>query len=335
MPSLLVTKKMSPELAARVQASVEGKRARPGARVTPRVMGLVRLAMLLAMVLVAVWLVIAIRRVQKELESQRGELLDRVRGASAGLGPEDFQAPNRALPHLAGASGSYEGDLIAAELTPPGAFARVLARPTVYVRGPLASFSGGARVKESASTSFKDAFVLCLNTPPPQRTEKLLRQKARAAYTGRGEGMKPTEHVTRLFDALVGLPYLGPEWIDRVAHAKSAEELGVLKKDFDRVPVEGAKQAARAEILLFAMDEPGDKGGPSELDGERPHDVRVGLVDLKKQRVLLRLRRRVDPSWVSPATRAEFASGIDSCALALDVHAAVSGVREVATGTSQ
>jgi hypothetical protein len=37
---------------------------------------------------------------------------------------------------------------------------------------------------------------------------------------------------------------------------------------------------------------------------------------------LLRLRRRVDPGWISPAVRAEYASGIDSCVLALDVHAA-------------
>lgn len=333
MPSLLVTKKMSPELAARVQASVEGKRARPGARVTPRVMGLVRLAMFGMMIVVVVWLFVAFRRVQRELESQRGQLLERVHAASASLTPDDHEAPRRLLPWLAGASGTYEGDLVANELTLPGAFARFIARPTVYVRGPLSSFGGGARAKESASTSFKDAFVLCLNSPPPMRTEKLLRAKARAAYTGRGEGMKPTEHVNRLFDALIGLPYLGPEWERRVTDAKSAEELSILQKDFDRVPVEGAKQAARAELFLFVMDEQSDKGGPIELDGERPHDVRVNLVDMKKQRVLLRIRRRVDPSWVSAATRAEFANGIDSCALALEVHSAVSGVRQVATGS--
>lgn len=333
MPSLLVTKKMSPELAARVQASVEGKRARPGARVAPRVMGLVRLAMFTMMILVAVWLVIAFRRVQRELENQRGQFLERVRSTSASVTPEDREAPNRMLPWLAGASGTYEGDLVASELTPPGAFARILAKPTVYVRGPLSSFGGGARAKESASTSFKDAFVLCLNSPPPMKTERLLRSKARAAYTGRGEGMKPTEHVNRLFDALIGLPYLGPEWEKRVVEAKSAEELAILEKDFDRVPVEGAKLAARAELFLYVMDEPSEKGGPTELDGERPHEVRVGLADLKKQRVILRIRRRVDPSWVSAATRAEFANGIDSCSLALDVHSAVSGVRQVATGS--
>jgi hypothetical protein len=334
MPSLLVTKKMSPELAARVQASVEGKRARPGARVTPRIMGLVRLAMFGMMILVVVWLFVAFRRVQRELESQRGQLLERVRAASASLTPDDHEAPRRLLPWLDGSSGTYEGDLVSHELTPPGAFARLLARPTVYVRGPLSSFGGGARAKESASTSFKDAFVLCLNSPPPMRTEKLLRAKARAAYPGRGEGMKPTEHVNRLFDALVGLPYLGPEWERRVVDAKSAEELTTLQKDFDRVPVKGAKEAARAELFVFVMDEQSDKRGPTELDGERPHDVRVHLVDLKKQRVLLRIRRRVDPSWVSAATRAEFATGIDSCALALDVHSAVTGVREVAAGSA-
>jgi hypothetical protein len=55
-------------------------------------------------------------------------------------------------------------------------------------------------------------------------------------------------------------------------------------------------------------------------------------VDLRQRKVLLSLRRRVDPSWISVAARAEYASGIDSCALALDVHAAVAGAKAVAAG---
>ena len=75
--------------------------------------------------------------------------------------------------------------------------------------------------------------------------------------------------------------------------------------------------------MLFAIDEPGEAGVAAELDGERPHQVRIGVVDLAADKVLLRLRRKVDPSWISSNARAEFASGIDSCGLALDVHAAV------------
>jgi hypothetical protein len=73
------------------------------------------------------------------------------------------------------------------------------------------------------------------------------------------------------------------------------------------------------------MDEPGDRSIPAELDGERPHHVRVGLVDLASKKQLLALRRKVDPSWLSPTARAEYASGIDACTLALDVRAEVTG----------
>jgi predicted RNA binding protein with dsRBD fold (UPF0201 family) len=83
---------------------------------------------------------------------------------------------------------------------------------------------------------------------------------------------------------------------------------------------------------LLALDEPGDQGGPTELDGERPHSVRVGLVDLSTKKVLLRMRRHVDPRWLSASARAELASGIDSCELALQVHKAVAGESELAAG---
>jgi hypothetical protein len=60
--------------------------------------------------------------------------------------------------------------------------------------------------------------------------------------------------------------------------------------------------------------------------------VRVGLVDLVADKLLLELRRYVDPAWISATARAEYAMGMDSCALAVDVHAAVAAPR-VASGT--
>ena len=40
-------------------------------------------------------------------------------------------------------------------------------------------------------------------------------------------------------------------------------------------------------------------------------------------RTLLRLRRPVDPAWISEAARVQFATGLDWCLLALDVHDAI------------
>lgn len=331
MPTLLVTRKMSPELAARVQASVQGRRAKPGARLKPSSVSLLRLGLLLFIVSLSSWLGLSIRGIHRETEAKRAVLLERAKSEAEGIGPEELDAVTRISQWLTLFSGGYAGDSIADELRAPGAFAKTLAQPAVYVRGPLSGF-GGPHTAETAAGSYPDALVLCLVQPPAERTEKLLRSKARASYTSREAGMRPAAHVERLFDAFVGLPLLGAEWQQRVAEAGSTEVLTRLEQRFDQAPLASAKRAARARYLLLAMDEPGDDKGPTELDGERPHSVRVGLVDLVSKKVLLRLRRPVDPRWASPSTRAELASGIDSCDLALQVHQAVSGGSEVARG---
>ncbi|MBE7484093.1 MAG: hypothetical protein HS104_29510 [Polyangiaceae bacterium] len=330
MPSLLVTKKMSPELAARVQAAVDGRRAPPGAKLAPRATSLLRIGATALIVVTCVWLGLSLHRAHRALEARRGELSERVRTEAAELGPDEHAALTRVLPWLPLFAGAYPGDLVADELRPSGAFASVLGRPTLYLRGPLSSFAD--RVDESAASSFKDAFVLCLHAPPTARTEPLLKAKARAAMSGRAEALLPAAGVERLHDVMIGLPFLSPDWDKKVGAARSREELGRLRRDFERAPIARAKAGARAKLLLVVVDEPNTEPGPTELDGERPHDVRVGLVDLGTRKVLLRLRRRVDPSWISPTARAEYASGIDSCALALDVHAAVANGGRVAAG---
>jgi hypothetical protein len=67
------------------------------------------------------------------------------------------------------------------------------------------------------------------------------------------------------------------------------------------------------------MDEP-DEAGPADLDGERPHQVRVALIDLRAGKIVLRTRKRVDPNWLAATTRSNFASAVDGCALALDIR---------------
>jgi hypothetical protein len=193
------------------------------------------------------------------------------------------------------------------------------------VRGAVESFRSVARSNESALHSAKDAFVLCLLEPPSTRSEKSLLARTRIAYAGGFRMRNATRHVHRLAAAVVGLPFLAPQWAARVLAAEDERSLQRLKTSFEQAPLRAAKQAAKARLLLFAMDEPGNKAGLTELDGERAHAVRVGLVDLDTGKLLLRLRRPVDPSWLSASVRAEYAKGIDSCALALDVREAVTG----------
>lgn len=269
-----------------------------------------------------VWGVVSLhRRDVEDLERTRATLLSAVRAARASLVPEDESAARRAESWLIRSSGTYEGDFIAAELRPPGALAAVLARPAVYVRGALGQMNNSQGIAVAAAISLKDPFLVCLVNPPVSRTETALLAKVRDAYSSAAEQHSP--NVRRLRDAQVGLPFLMPPWSDKIRSAKNPEELDLLRSEFEKAPIEGAKRAAKAELLVFAMDEPDDAGAPAELDGERPHFVRVGLVDLVAAKVLLRTRKPMDPSWISVAKRSLYAGGVDGCALAFDARASV------------
>jgi hypothetical protein len=324
--TLLTTRKMDPALAARIEASVRGARRPGGSRVAPRVVAMARV--LVIVVVVAVYLVVAAarRRELEETEHARKALLDAVRAPAATVTAEDEAAVARAESWLTRLAGPYDGDVVEDEVRPPGAFAATLARPVLYVRGPIGAFTRTASIAGAASTSVKDAFLLCLLAPPASRDEPSLLSRVRDAYAGGAPVEGPTTNVRRMHDAEAGLPVLMPRWSERVRMAAGIEELEPLRRQLERAPLDGAARAAKARLLLVAMDEPGDDGRgsePTELDGERAHRARVALVDLAADRLLVRLRRGVDPSSVSPPLRAEYASGLDACALAVDVREAV------------
>lgn len=322
MATFLTTPKMSPEFRARLEASVRGKRIAPGARLAPRSRSWLRLAAIGVSVAAVLALFAFFRKERAELEAARGELLERARREAAPLTSDDQRTPERVKTWLERLSGPYPGDSIAKELRGTAELTSALSRSILYVRGPLGSFRSASGIAESAGSSLKDALVTCLLDPPASRSEKALLARARTAY-GRGERADPTAHVALVRDALAGLPFLGAEFLSRVQAAEHVRELSRLERDFTRAPLSEARRAAKSELLLFAMDEPATRPGPVELDGERAHDVRVGLVDLRAERLLLQLRFPVDPSFISVNARVEYAGPIDSCALALDVRTAV------------
>jgi hypothetical protein len=325
MPTFLATSRMSPEFRRRLAASVRGKSVAPGTRLAPRSRSWLRLGAISVTVAAIVTLAVAVRRDRAALEATRNDLAERARREAATLTSEEQRTPELAKAWLERQAGPYAGDTITKELRGHGAFASTLSRPMIYVRGPLGSFRSAAGIAESAGTSLKDPLVWCLMDPPAARQETTLLGRVRRSFARRGAAPDPTEHVVRLRDALAGIPLLAPDWQRRVRAAENARELQRLERDFERAPLVEAKRAAKAELLLFAMDEPPTRPGPVELDGERAHDVRVGLVDLRAQTLLLLLRLPVDPGFISPNVRAEYAGAIDSCALALDIHTLVAG----------
>jgi hypothetical protein len=312
---------MDPALVARIERSIgAAARSARGKRVSARLRtSLLRLTIAAGVTALLSSAFIARRRYQQEVSRARATLLDSVRAQNAAMTADERSFMTRVAPWLAALAASYEGDVVADAVRPARALDAVLARASVYVRGPVSAFAYPAAVAEVASASTRDSLLLCLLDPPASRAEKAVLAKVRAAYAG---GANTGEQARRLHDAESGLRQLLVPWEERVHNAHEIRDLDRVKAELAKVPVAETKRAVQAELLIAAMDEP-DEPGPADLDGERAHQVRVAVIDLRADKILVRARKRVDPNWLAATTRSTFASAVDGCALALDVRAVV------------
>lgn len=326
MATFLTTRKMSPELAARVEAAVTGKPV-GRSKASPKLTALLRAGGVAAVIALVAWIAVTRRQSIAELEADRAALLAELHEDASRATDADKAIVPRIEVWAGLHSGAYEGDLVDGALRDEGARQALLARPIVYVRGPLGGFSSTKGIAEMGETTFRDAFVLCLFEPPSKRSEKLLREAARAALAG-GERVKAAAHVERFHVARAGAPLLMPAWEERVRGAEKRRELAELRGELKRASLREAVRVMKTRLLLTVMDEPKDGNGPTEMDGANRHHVRVTLLDMEAEteKVLLRQRLLVDPAWISVDTRAEYGSGINSCELALEVRAAMTGV---------
>jgi len=313
MPTLLTNRKMDPALRARIERSLEARGSAEAS--AARLRALMRFATL-AIVVFAIGYMISKRHAAKSaLETQRTTLLETWTKKTAEITANDEKARARDEQLLEALAGVYEGDV---------ALPTKLDRTIVYVRGPIESFRSTATIPKAAAQSLEDAFARCFVEPPRTKSEKDVLAKVRAVYTGSVGGLPNLE---RLETAYATERILGPQWIARAKTTPSEKELAAMQTELDHTPFDRALVAWRAELLLAVMDEPGDTNVPAELDGERPHDVRVALVETKTGRALLRMHAHVDPSVWSAATRPEYATGLDACALAFEARALLGGPR--------
>jgi hypothetical protein len=319
MPTLLVNARMNPALAERVEASVTGRKTSPTGRISPsvvrRFVAWARVVLVVALAAAVYTGVTTYQRTRRALEAKRAELVGIVTIAQADVTAKDRSAVDRAAGWVNRLAGPYEGDVAA----PPGLAAELL-RPAIYVRGAIDTMRTRESLAGAAAASGKDALLFCLLDPPVARSEAAVIKKVRFVRAGGAPFEERTANVRRLDEAMVGLPLLSSDFLGRVRAAEDVSELAKLKKHFEQVPLDRAKRAMRAELLIVALDEKGRTTDPTELDGERPHDVRVAIVELDSGRVMLRARRHVDPSWIDKDQRPVYANGADSCALGFDLR---------------
>lgn len=311
MATFLTTAKMSPALAARVEAAVTG---RPVARRAPGQVAVARLFAVALAVGVITLVTFQWKRHDAELEGARGALIGAIQDGRDALSPREHQLVSRASALLREAVDAPPTTLR------EGSLETLLAMPAVYVRGARQDFASPERTADAIRDSVKDTFVLCLIDPSASDSESAMLERVQVAYSGGLE--ERTRQVSRLHTAALGLPFFSRDFMKQAEEASSLEEVGKLRTAFDRAPRDSASRAAKAELLIYVLDDPADDGARAELDGTARHRVRVGMVHIPTGKPYLRFESTVDPSWISESNRPEMSRGLTGCRLGLEVRRA-------------
>lgn len=324
MATFLVTPRMHPALRARVERAVSHRaRARHNAAKlrldrTFGGGGRLRIARLFPIVTAAILAIVGtLLYVQdrRAVEAERLAILGALeeRRASLPRGHEGFLAQTERW--IAETASDVDTEVVDPALRSRGALDAWLSRPAVYVRAPAAELRDAKKVGDATQGSNKDAFLLCLLQPPAAAGERDLLAKVRGVYFAGAKVDDATANVRRLEEARRGLAVLGSAFEGWVRAADNQKPLAKLRRDLEGAPIEQARKAIGAELLIVVADAAG--GAP-----DKPQEARVALVDLTSKKVLLRARRRPEEQGRSPLAMLHRAD-LEGCSLALAVRRAV------------
>ncbi|HTM45599.1 MAG TPA: hypothetical protein VL137_11625 [Polyangiaceae bacterium] len=325
MATFLVTSKMNPELAARIESAVRGGVRRVSVRRSPGRVAATRFLVILTLMLSLAFLGLSLRAQRIEFDAAKARLEQQVSAEMNKVSPSGWKLLPAATAALSAAAQPLKEDFVADVLKDRARFAALLARPILYLRADLGDVNSEGSIERAAADANKDAFVACLLDPPSARDEEPILKKVRAVYRGEAFQEQRGSNVRRLFDLFYAMNFLRPEWASRVQRARDVIEVGELQHKFDEAQVERMIPATQAQLLIYVLDEPKKLGTAVELDGASDHWVRLGIVEFQAQgdalqsHTLLSVHRHLDPKWISEGARSRYAVGMDACRLAADL----------------
>jgi hypothetical protein len=310
MATFLTTPKMSPELVERIERRLS--RGRPKTKLAqdlarPRMSVRARALVALAFAVVVGGFYALQVADKRELERKKQDVVAEVQRRRLQL-PQDYRALLPKIERWA-AEAAHDGgmDEVAVELRSKADLDTWLTRRAIYVNGPAAELRKPGTLASVAAASDKDAFLYCLLSPPAARSDTEVLAKVRGVNFGGAVVGDATKSVHRLHDAVQGLSAVSGALEGRLALTQSQAAVQKLAKELEHPPFEVTRESALAELLIVVA---GD--GPS---------ARAILVDLTRDRLLLRIRRRTDAERAS-AVQKLHAAELSLCELALDVRAA-------------
>jgi hypothetical protein len=320
----LVTDRMHPALAARVarQVRAKGRVLQRSELRQRRSATFGKLVPLFAMLAVGALFVAArihdgSRFAARKAESRQA--LAGAREAVSSIDPARVEAARNAITRLA-RRGSAP-DVVDESLRAPGALDDFLSRPGLYVRGMRPAMEEASALADEAAYSMKDGLLLCLFEPPRSVAESDLLPHIRSRYLEGALVDEATGPIRRLVDLERAHGLRSPLLDQGIDRARTRAELDRLDLSVRKVDVEAGLRAARAEVVVVALDEPPGLR-PTDDDGS-PHEVRVSLIDLEADRELVTLTRRVGELPMRSSTRARYGVLLDACALAVEVRLAL------------
>ncbi len=273
----------------------------------------------------------------RSLETQKEELLSKQRAALTTVGAEWNPLRDMIEKTTVGAAGPYKGDFVDPEI----AKWDFRSLPGIYVRLRAEDAKDPALLRKKAEDSARDSFVGCL----------LRENNPSAAARARGEsdaGSGWNDQPWNLRLAFYATRILTDEWVNEVKNAEDEIHLRVFVQQYDKAKTEEIPLAIdivkKAQFFLVVLDE--DVAEAKELapDAGRnagkvteqelqqlPHPTRVHLIDVKRNKEMLRLRREPGAEFRfvgerpvrDPRVLAAMRRQVNNCALADEVLAAM------------
>jgi len=317
MPSFLVNDRMNPELKRRVRLSLKSDlRQRAGGQSARRGHWAVRLMAVLGVISLGTFLTVTYRQSRAELRQEKAQLLVRFEQQRAPFDAAFRGREQKVEQLLIHAHEPYAGDWLDPQLKRPGALDALLAPSLAYVRGPLRGFLSDAERRQTSKEAGPEALIRCLIDPPSSIKESEILRHLGRIY-------EPKRFIDKFYDfeaARGAFAFVDSGCEDEIRQADRMKHVLSLGRELREQKLGVAAQVRQVRLLIAVFDEPKERGVAADFDGEATHYLRISVVDLDTPRVWWRVRRQVDPQWISEKSRLAYSRELDSCRLAYELR---------------